>query len=225
MSVRDAEEAVAALEGGATLIDVKEPSRGPLGAADVGVICEVVGAVGGRAPVSAAMGEMVEAAQADLYPLAEVDVNYVKWGPAGTARLKDFPAVRQRIWRRAERCGHSPVTAAYADSVAARAIPVWPMATHANAGGVFLVDTFTKDGGTLLDHIDVPELLRLRRHLHAHGIRLALAGSLGEEQIAELREVEPDWFAVRGAACEGGRGGVVTAERVRRLAALAGVAP
>ena len=34
VSVRSPEEALAALEGGADLIDVKEPSRGPLGAAD-----------------------------------------------------------------------------------------------------------------------------------------------------------------------------------------------
>ena len=33
VSVRNVEEALAALEGGASLIDVKEPSRGPLGRA------------------------------------------------------------------------------------------------------------------------------------------------------------------------------------------------
>ena len=35
VSVRSAEEARAALEGGAALIDVKEPSRGSLGSASV----------------------------------------------------------------------------------------------------------------------------------------------------------------------------------------------
>ena len=60
VSVRDAAEAEAALAGGADLIDVKEPSRGPLGRADAGVIRYVVKAVGGRAPVSAALGELKE---------------------------------------------------------------------------------------------------------------------------------------------------------------------
>src|SRR5947209_8028398 len=41
VSVRSAAEARAALDGGAALIDIKEPARGPLGRADDGVMAEV----------------------------------------------------------------------------------------------------------------------------------------------------------------------------------------
>src|SRR5215212_6095908 len=51
VSVRNVEEAHRALEGGAALIDVKEPSRGALGRADDNVIAAVVAAVAGRRPV------------------------------------------------------------------------------------------------------------------------------------------------------------------------------
>ena len=49
VSVRDATEAAAALHGGAGLIDVKEPARGPLGRADAATIAAVVQTVAGRA--------------------------------------------------------------------------------------------------------------------------------------------------------------------------------
>jgi len=58
VSVRDAAEARAALVGGADLIDVKEPSRGSLGRAEADTIAAVAHAVGGRTPVSAALGEL-----------------------------------------------------------------------------------------------------------------------------------------------------------------------
>ena len=49
VSVRSAAEAEAALTGGASVIDVKEPTRGALGRADDGVIADVIGAVAGGA--------------------------------------------------------------------------------------------------------------------------------------------------------------------------------
>ena len=39
-------------------------------------------------------------------------------------------------------------------------------------------------------------------------------------QIERLRPLAPDWFAVRGAACIGGRGGTVSTERVQQLVAV-----
>jgi uncharacterized protein (UPF0264 family) len=61
VSVRSMEEAQAALEGGADLIDIKEPNRGPLGKARDSVIAAIVEVVAGRRPVSAAMGELCDA--------------------------------------------------------------------------------------------------------------------------------------------------------------------
>ncbi len=60
VSVRSAIEAEAALAGGASIIDVKEPSRGPLGRADWSVWREVRLAVPASIPVSVALGELTE---------------------------------------------------------------------------------------------------------------------------------------------------------------------
>jgi dihydropteroate synthase len=48
------------VEQGADLIDVKEPKRGPLGAADFATLEEIVAEVAGQAPLSAACGELID---------------------------------------------------------------------------------------------------------------------------------------------------------------------
>jgi hypothetical protein len=71
---------------------------------------------------------------------------------------------------------------------------------------------------TLLDWLTAETISVLCGQCHAAGVRVALAGSLGLEEIDQLRGAGPDWFAVRGAVCEGGnRLGRVAVDKVRRL--------
>src|SRR4051812_11568172 len=95
VSVRSAAEAEAALRGGATLIDVKEPAHGPLGRAEDAVIAAVLQRVAGRLPVSAALGELVDAGSGacPCPPLS-----FVKWGLAGVVPGTDW---RDGLQRRA----------------------------------------------------------------------------------------------------------------------------
>lgn len=63
VSVRDAEEALAACAGGADIVDVKEPQNGPLGCPTLSTlqsICGAVRAVSCDTPVSSALGEVLE---------------------------------------------------------------------------------------------------------------------------------------------------------------------
>ena len=41
-------------------MDIKEPARGPLGAADVDLVEQIIAEVAGRRPVSAALGELLD---------------------------------------------------------------------------------------------------------------------------------------------------------------------
>lgn len=220
VSVRDAAEAAAALAGGADLIDVKEPANGPLGRADAAVIAEVVKTVAGRVPVSAALGELFDWPfhVVSIRPPAEVE--YVKWGLAGW--LQSDWAHHLRMAHILIGCKPRVVAVAYADWVAANAPRPMDVATYACEHGMpaFLLDTFQKDGATLLDWLPVEKVAAFVERCHAANVKVALAGSLGLTEIERLRPVAPDWFAVRGAVCDGGRGGRVTMERVRALAEL-----
>jgi uncharacterized protein (UPF0264 family) len=223
VSVRSAAEAEAALAGGADLIDVKEPARGPLGPADEAVIAAVVKCVAGRVPVSAACGELTAEAVSPAVP----GLNYAKWGLADW-KGKDW---RQTLGRLLATRGPAPpqiVLAAYADWQRAAAPPLAEVVAFAQerTGSVLLVDTFDKSptcGGrarTLLDWLSVAELTRLCAGCREAGVRVALAGSLGPEEFAALAEVGTSWLAVRGAACRGGRNGTICATQVRTLAEL-----
>src|SRR5438067_683406 len=88
VSVRSQAEALAALAGGAGLIDIKEPAHGALGRADTEVIQEIAAAVAGMRPVSAALGEWVE----DTGTMPCADLTYIKWGLAGCRRRPDWRA-------------------------------------------------------------------------------------------------------------------------------------
>jgi uncharacterized protein (UPF0264 family) len=221
VSVRNAAEAEAALRGGAGLIDVKEPANGPLGKADDAVIGEVVRAVAGRVPVSAALGELPTAEFSDSAP-AVAGLTYVKIGLARSVNHGWRSAVASL--RRAAANGYPGaqlVVAAYGDWETATAPPVADVYAYAQAGGAFLVDTFAKGTGrTLLDWLSPHEIAKTCNLCRAAGVQTALAGSLGLEEIARLLPLRPDWIAVRGAACDGGRDGVVSEAKVREIVAL-----
>jgi uncharacterized protein (UPF0264 family) len=115
VSVRSVAEAQAALAGGADLIDVKEPDRGPLGAADFAVVEAVVAEVAGRAPVSVANGEWAKTDGIRMF----AGVSFVKWGLAGLKQPARSAADAIR------RCPPParPVLVAYADFQRAQSPP------------------------------------------------------------------------------------------------------
>jgi len=215
VSVRSAAEARAALAGGAALIDVKEPRRGSLGRADDETIAAVVRGVAGRRPVSAALGELTEQRPAPACPLA-----YVKWGLAGCRDQSDWAG---ELTRAADLLppGCRPVAVAYADWKRAQAPPpeeVLTLAAQLRLGAL-LIDTWQKDGSTLLDWLPVGEIGCLGERCRTAGVPLALAGSLGLAEIRTLLPLQPDWFAVRGAVCRGRqRGAAIEEDKVRELA-------
>ena len=225
VSVRDAIEAEAAVAGGADVVDVKEPTRGSLGAADAPVVAAVVAAVAGRAPISVAAGELTDWSTSEFQAYLDAiggGVAYCKFGLAGCDAVADWP----ERWRQAVAMlgGIQPVAVAYADWRAAAAPPPDAVLAHAKSIGcvALLVDTHDKRGGTLLDHWSLADVDDFSRRVRDAGLALALAGSLAGDQLTLAARCGPTLVAVRGAACDGGRNGRVSAERVAALRAAVG---
>jgi (5-formylfuran-3-yl)methyl phosphate synthase len=223
VSVRSAVEAETALVGGAALIDVKEPARGALGRADDDAIADVVRVVAGRAPVSAALGELLDNPQARI-PTCLTSLAFVKCGLAECATDEDnrwrseLDALGDAVREAAPLC--RMVAVAYADWRGARAPSPDEICAFVceRPDWGFLLDTWAKNGLTLLDWVSRVELDRLCRVCHNAGAPIALAGSLGCGVIRALKPTAPDWFAVRGAACHGlERTAAIDADKVRGL--------
>lgn len=219
ISVRSASEAQAALEGGADVIDIKEPLRGALGPADPAIWRQVQQVVQGRCPLSVALGELLTDALAGA-SWAE-GVQWGKIGLAGCLTMPDWP----RRW--AEVVAKLPpqveaVPVAYADWEAAEAPPPehvvgWAADGHARS---LVVDTFDKQSGPLTSLWTKAQLDRLVRQVRSAGLRLLLAGRLDATTLPEVVQWRPDYVGVRGAVCRGGRDGTVDGRLVKTLRRL-----
>jgi uncharacterized protein (UPF0264 family) len=239
VSVRSVAEAEAALVGGADVIDVKEPSRGSLGKADddtiAAIVRTVIGRRKGRRPVSAAMGDLAVSDPTETLPSG---LTYLKWGLAGWSAKPNRSWIGQLSYfrehiRLQRMC--KLVVVAYGDWQRANAPSpqeVWDGIVQRQCGAVrtfgcdgLLIDTYEKDGSTLLDWMPIARIALLCRLCQNAELPIALAGSLGSEQITALRHLRPNWFAVRGAACrDGKREGMIDAEQVRLLKTLISMA-
>ncbi len=219
VSVRNAAEAALAANAGANLIDVKEPLRGALGAADVETIDQIATLLEGRLPMSAALGELDGAIR--LPEGLAGRIRYAKIGLAGTRTRHDWlDAWRDAILSLPR--GIAPVAVVYADWKTAAAPPPEAILEHAVALGcrASLLDTFCKANGGLFDHLAVTEVKRFVESTRRLGLTCVLAGGLHSEAITQALMIKPDYLAVRAAVCDSDRTGRLEAGRVVQLASL-----
>jgi uncharacterized protein (UPF0264 family) len=227
VSVRNAAEAQSALIGGCDILDVKEPSLGSLGMADVDSIIEVLRTVESASlesrpvPVSAALGETVEWIDIPDIPKLPNNLDYLKLGLSGMNRIDDWVSQWQKIRSRFEEQSDSRfrwIAVIYGDREQAdspEAEGIIEAAIETGCAGV-LFDTFTKTGKTLLDLLDVNDLKLMSERIRGSGLMLAIAGSLRPEMLSDILPIEPDIVAIRTAACRGGeRTNAIDSRRVQ----------
>jgi uncharacterized protein (UPF0264 family) len=227
VSVRDAEEATAALAGGADIVDAKDPAEGALGPVLPAVLAAIHAALPDGIPLSAALGDVastddVAGALGRLeLPLAFVKVGFRAISGAGAVEQLLANAVR-----RAERLPDRPaiIAVAYADWRRVGSLPPAAFPDRIGAAGAagLLVDTFHKDGPALPDLLTPDDLMGLGAELEELGLSYALGGSLGRGDVPLVRAAGAGILGVRGAVCVGGRTGRVDLELVRALAVAVG---
>ena len=195
-SVRDASEAELALHAGADIIDLKEPTRGALGAVDHAIIEAAVRRIARRALLSATVGDVPMQAEALRKKVAEVaacGVDYVKLGllpqgdPQSCLEMLGTAASAARL-----------IIVLFAD----RLPPFDAVAAAARIGAAgIMLDTEGKGAGSLLDHMRPAALARFVAAAKGHGLTVGLAGSLRKEHVRQLLALAPDLIGFRGALC------------------------
>lgn len=209
ISVTDVMEAQAALDGGADIIDVKNPAEGALGAAPAAALRDICVMVPDDHPSSAALGESTSqpgALALAAYGAAALGAHYVKVG-LRTADPKTVVALLQAAQSGAHLANPActVVAVGYADAGHINALPwtVLPEIVRTAQIGGCMIDTALKDGRTLFDHCDEPALDRWLTTCRQAGLLCALAGSLSTDHLPALRRLQPDVVGFRGAACRG----------------------
>ncbi len=224
VSVRSAEEARVAAEGGAVIIDAKEPDRGSLGQVDADVLHAITAAVPAGRWVSAALGDVASVDDvARALDAVTVPVRFVKLAFRGITDARDVERLLREAVRRCD--GHEGrprvIAVAYGDHVRAETVEPRAVCALAQAQGSagLLLDTCLKDQRSLFDFVDLAALAPLGSLLARDELEFALAGHLGAGQLGLALEAGATIFGVRGAVCDpSGRTGMIVAARVRELA-------
>lgn len=226
VSVRSLDEAIDAHEGGADLIDLKEPAAGSLGRVSNAVVAEVAGRFAPHLPVSMALGELTSldddaplispAVSGDIEGIPQ-GVRFAKLGLAGCAATSGWPGRwSAAVARLPASC--APVAVIYADWQSARApSPEAVLAQAVSVGcSAMLIDTFSKEAGALFEHLSPSHIARLVKFARLQGLVTVLAGSLTLATAPLALQLHPDYLAVRGAVCEGSRVARLMPAKVRQ---------
>ena len=223
VSVRDAEEAEEALAGGADVIDVKDPVRGSLGAAEPTVVAAVARVMGRRVPWTMAAGELAMGAVA-IGAWLEAIGSAMPPGAAGPAAVKvGLAGMARRPWRDEllqvhtllpAGCMHVAVAYADFDRVDAPSPPDVIAAAGRLGCGMLLIDTADKRGPGLLGLRSPQVIDGWVADARRHGLGVALAGRVAIEEIRLAVTCGPDLVALRSAVCSNAAGGDVRLGRV-----------
>lgn len=225
ISVTNESEAMLALEGGAQLIDVKNPMEGSLGANFPWVIESIKRMMPLEVEISATIGDAQDLpgtfALAAL-GAASCGVDYVKVG------LLDFTSVERAVYfvqRLQEALDHSTcwgklIIAGYGDRKGSSGFSPLDIPLIASKGGAkgCMLDTYDKSQGSLFDYLTKESLENFVNQSKEAGLICALSGSLTEAHVSQLHDIQPDIVGLRGAVCIGQqRQGSLDSEKVAAM--------
>jgi len=225
VSVVNEEEVTAAVEGGADIIDVKNPREGTLGGNFPHVIRRVRKHTPPALEVSATIGDVPNLpGTVSLAALGAsiCGVQYIKVGLFGIQNPQDAVFLLQQVCRAVREHDRAIqiIAAAYADADKIKALHPYHLPAVAIEAGVngCLLDTALKGDGTLLTKLRDVQLQEFVSHCLKANLLCALAGSLSLKDIPHVCKFGADIIGVRTAVCRGDRvNGQVDRQKVKRL--------
>ncbi len=198
-SVRSADEAMVAMQGGVDIIDLKEPEQGALGAVSFKVMREVVGKINGERLVSATVGDLPcePLRVADMVRrVADTGVDLVKVGLFDPLSEN----VDDLLWTISRQATKGIIIVVFADQYPGEHII--DSVVDAGLAGIML-DTANKTKGSLREVMDVHQIGQFIVKAKQQKLITGLAGSLRKEDIVPLVQYQPDYLGFRGALCVG----------------------
>ncbi len=226
VSPMNIEEAQIALEGGADIIDVKNPKEGSLGANFPWAIRAVVDLAAGRVPVSATIGDLdYKPGTASLAALgaAVSGAEYIKVGLLGIKTPDQAEDMLGKIVKAVKDFDPKKkvVASGYSDYLRVGSISpmLLPDAARVAGADLAMVDTAVKDGRSTFEFMSEKDLEDFINAGHACGLEVAIAGTIGFEHLDRLKRLNPDIIGVRGIVCGGDRRSSIRADLVEKLKA------
>lgn len=215
-SVATLDEMEAARAGGADIVDLKDPSRGALGAWEIKALQEAVtlwwswaepkpllsATIGDRPMEPHALVEAAERVASKGVPMVKIGV-FPGGEPLACFGALVPLAARTRL-----------VAVFFAD--AEPDFDLLPEIAGCGFAGS-MIDTADKASGGLRRHIGDEAAGEFVRRARALGLLTGLAGSLKLEDVGPLAGLQPDYLGFRGALCSGVRTGRMSEPAVGRI--------
>ena len=197
-SINSLDEVPFILNTAVDIIDLKQPELGALGALSTEAVSQIVQSVNNKKPVSATVGDLPM--QADLVfnavnEMTKTGVDYIKIGFFPEGNLDNTLNKLTEITEQ----GFKLIAVLFADTHPD--FNIIKSIKKAGFTGVML-DTQDKSKGSLSQVMplsDIKEFVNTANNLQ---LLCGLAGSLNQEDIPQLLELNADYLGFRGALCE-----------------------
>ncbi len=225
ISIRSLEELIPAIEGGADIIDLKNPNEGSLGASFPWLIKKIRN-YGNNFTLSVAIGDMPNlpgTAALAASGAAVCGADIIKVGLYGPHSFEEGIKLLKKVVRAIKEINPKilVVGAGYADFKSFNGIDSLKIPEICSLAGadVAMLDTLSKNGKKLFDFLDLKKLKMFVDKTHKLDLFAALAGSLELKDIKTINNLGADIIGFRSAACSGfdRKNGIVEIERVRKI--------
>ncbi|MDP1766976.1 MAG: (5-formylfuran-3-yl)methyl phosphate synthase [Methylotenera sp.] len=202
ISVTSIEEAKIAIENGADIIDLKDPNKGALGALTIDEINSIVTYVNAqniaKVNTSATIGDLPMQADLILRHVAELSKTKVDFIKIGFFETNDYQPCLDAL-QVSTIAGLKLIAVLFAEST----YPAGLIKAIKQAGFIgVMLDTFNKNGLTLLDFYSEKKRKELAKEVANVGLSFGLAGSLKMQHIALVKEINPSYIGFRGGVCD-----------------------
>ncbi|MBD3189934.1 MAG: hypothetical protein GF308_04795 [Candidatus Heimdallarchaeota archaeon] len=212
ISPQSLEEARECFQGGADIIDVKNPSEGSLGANFPWVIRSIRKAIPIYIPISATVGDVPnKPGTVSLAALgaAFAGASFVKIGLAGASTESEGIAIMKAVKRTIDeyQLPTLVVAAGYAEGEAIGSLShsLIPKIAQKARCDFAMIDTFDKKiKQSIFDILTIEDLKVFINQCHKKQVQTALGGAIQKKHIGLLKDLRPEVVGVRGAVCHQG---------------------
>lgn len=225
-SVSNLSEAEIALQANVDVVDLKDPTKGVLGAVVETVAQEVVEFVSARCLVSATIGDLSMQSQfidEAISVVAGTGVDVIKVGVFGEITDSVCAVLKKHAIDGAEGVGGRRfflVLVCFVDRGIEAELQQLHVLALTGIRGIML-DTADKNNGNLRTCMTDLQLQTCVSKVKSHGLLVGLAGSLGDDDVSPLLKLQPDYMGFRGALCHDGlRIQTLDLLRVQRICTL-----
>ncbi len=199
ISVKNVEEALHAMYAGISIVDLKDPGTGALGALPVHEAEKILAVLDKQVLTSATVGEghgNIEALIADIKRYADIGVDIVKIAVTELFMNQQFFAEMQQLTLQ----GIKLVAVFFADKLMDLSL-ITKMQTAGFYGA--MVDTQQK-WQPIVELQSMHELKKFTEICKQHHLISGLAGSVGLQHLTSLITLNPDFIGMRGGICDAG---------------------